>query len=165
MWHLTRSAVKRWIETLLHVHDTPERTSAAFALGIVVGFSPFIGFHTIIGVALAFLFRLNRVAVLAGLWANLPWFAPAYYAGATAFGAWLTGTPFPPNLTGQLEALRHLPGWIPRADGLGRLIRPLLFPFTLGSTLSSLVLAIPAYWSALAFIRARRRHHSATRAN
>jgi len=161
MWHLTRSALKRWAETLLHIHDTPERTSAAFALGIVVGFSPFIGFHTMIGVALAFLLRLNRVAVLAGLWANLPWFAAAYYAGATAIGAWLTGTDFPPDLVGQLGALRHLPGWIPRADGLAQLLRPLLLPFTLGSTLCSLVLGAAAYWLMRSFIHARRRHQAA----
>jgi len=40
MIHLTKSLIKRWLDKLLHVHDTPERTAAAFALGVWLGFSP-----------------------------------------------------------------------------------------------------------------------------
>src|SRR5262249_50056764 len=68
MIHLTRSLVRRWLDQLLHIHDTPERTAAAFALGVFLGFSPFLGFHTILGIALAFLLNLNRVAVLLGVY-------------------------------------------------------------------------------------------------
>ena len=50
-----QALVRRWLDTLLHVDDTPERTAAAFALGVFFGFSPFLGFHTILGIAFAFL--------------------------------------------------------------------------------------------------------------
>ena len=40
--------VRRWLDTLLHVNDTPERTARAFALGVFLGFSPFLGLHTIV---------------------------------------------------------------------------------------------------------------------
>ena len=66
VWHLTKSALERWTEKLLHVHDTPERTAAAFAMGVAIGFSPFLGLHTAIGLALAFALNLNRVAALIG---------------------------------------------------------------------------------------------------
>ena len=33
MIHLTKALIRRWLDTLLHVNDTPERTAAAFALG------------------------------------------------------------------------------------------------------------------------------------
>ena len=66
--------IARWIEALLHIHDTPERTAAAFALGVFFSFSPFLGLQVAASFSLAFLFRLNRVAVFAGLNANLPWF-------------------------------------------------------------------------------------------
>ena len=65
----------------------PARTAAAFGVGVAVGFSPFVGLHTLIGLVLAFVFNLNRVAVLAGLWVNLPWFMGPYYAATTAFGS------------------------------------------------------------------------------
>jgi len=53
MIHLTRRVVRRWLDTLLHIEDTPERTAAAFALGVFFGFSPFLGLHTLLGIAFA----------------------------------------------------------------------------------------------------------------
>jgi len=41
MIHLTRSLIRRWLDRLLHIDDTPERTAAAFALGV---FSAFLRF-------------------------------------------------------------------------------------------------------------------------
>ena len=54
-------------------HDTPERTAAAFALGVFFGFSPFLGLHTVLGLAWRSCSNLNRVAVLLGVYSNLPW--------------------------------------------------------------------------------------------
>src|SRR5207344_1718365 len=87
MIHLTRSLVRRWLDALLHIDDTPQRTAAAFALGVFFGFSPFLGFHTILGVVFAFLLNLNRVAVLLGVYSNLPWIIAPYYATVTLAGA------------------------------------------------------------------------------
>ena len=66
MWHLTKTTIERWLESLLHIHDTPERTAAAVGIGVAIGFSPFLGLHTVIGLVLAFVLNMNRVAVLAG---------------------------------------------------------------------------------------------------
>ena len=111
MWHLTKKTVERWLESLLHIHDTPQRTAAAVGVGVAIGFSPFVGLHTAIGLVLAFVFNLNRVAVLAGAWINLPWSMAPYYTATTALGAWLTRTPMPPNFVSRLEAIWSLPGW------------------------------------------------------
>ena len=73
MIHLTRGLIRRWLGALLHIDDTPERTAAAFALGVFFGFSPLLGFHTLLGVVAAFVLNLNRVAVLLGVYSNLPW--------------------------------------------------------------------------------------------
>ena len=54
MIHLTRALVRRWLDALLHIEDSPERTAAAFALGVFFGFSPLLGLHTILGVIAAF---------------------------------------------------------------------------------------------------------------
>ncbi len=74
------------IKKLLHIDDTPERTALAFSVGVFLGFSPFLGFHTLGGLALAFVFRLNRVAVLLGAWMNTPWWIVPYYMMATWVG-------------------------------------------------------------------------------
>ena len=54
MIHLTRGLVRRWLDVLLHIQDSPERTAAAFAIGIFFGFSPFLGFHTLLALIVAF---------------------------------------------------------------------------------------------------------------
>ena len=157
MWHFTKTTVQRWADRLLHIHDTPERTAAAFALGIAIGFSPVLGLHTIIGLALAFALNLNRVALLLGIYANLPWFMPAYYGATTALGAWLTGTRMPPDFLQRLNAILALPEWGHRFDALATLLRPLLLPYMLGGTLGCLVLGAVAYPLSLTFIRVRRK--------
>jgi uncharacterized protein (DUF2062 family) len=98
MIQLTRDFVRRWLSHLLHIDDTPERTAAAFALGVFFGFSPMLGLHTILGVVFAFLLNLNRVAVLLGVYSNLPWIIGPYYAFATmVVGASITRHKIPPG--------------------------------------------------------------------
>ena len=77
------------LKKLLQIEDTPERTALAFSIGIFLGFSPFLGLHTLAGLAIAFLFKLNRVAVLLGVWSNTPWWLVPYYTVATWLGMWV----------------------------------------------------------------------------
>jgi uncharacterized protein (DUF2062 family) len=162
MWQVTKQTVEGWLESLLHIHDTPQRTALAFGLGVMIGFSPLLGLHSVIGLTLAFALNLNRVAVLAGVWVNLPWFTAPYYTAATAFGAWLTNTSLPPNLLQQLEHAWSFPTYRERVVALAQLVRPLVVPYALGSTLASIPLGLVAYRGSLAFILARRRHHHAS---
>src|SRR6476619_6170609 len=108
MIHLTRGLIRRWLDRLLHIDDTPERTAAAFALGVFFGFSPFLGLHTLLGVLFAFLLNLNRVAVLLGIYSNLPWFLGPYYAITTMVGAQITGHRIPRGFRMQLRDLFEL---------------------------------------------------------
>ena len=80
---------KDLLKKLLQIEDTPERTALAFSIGIFLGFSPFLGLHTLTGLAVAFLFRLNRVAILVGVWTNTPWWLVPYYTFATWLGMWV----------------------------------------------------------------------------
>jgi uncharacterized protein (DUF2062 family) len=87
-----KSGFRGFLRQLLHLGDSPERTALAFSLGVFLSFSPFIGLHTIIGLTVAFLFRLNRLAVLIGTCVNTPWtFAPVASFG-TALGFYALGT-------------------------------------------------------------------------
>jgi uncharacterized protein len=160
MIHLTKALIRRWLDTLLHIDDTPERTAAAFALGVLFGFSPFLGFHTLLGIVFAFLLNLNRVAVLLGVYSNLPWIIGPYYAFATMAGARITGHKLTPGLKSQLAALFDLTVF----DGefwrrLITILKPLLWPYAVGSTFGAIALAALAYPLALAFVTSRRRIH------
>ena len=159
MIHLTRALVRRWLGALLHIDDSPERTAAAFALGVFFGFSPFLGFHTLLGIAFAFLLNFNRVAVLLGVYSNLPWFVGPYYAFTTMLvGARLTGHRIPPGFRDQVAVLFEQSLF---SGGfwhhLVLLFRPWLVPYTVGSLIGAVVLSGIAYPLALAFVTSRHR--------
>ncbi|MBS1816665.1 MAG: DUF2062 domain-containing protein [Acidobacteria bacterium] len=161
MIEATRDLVRRWLEALLHVHDTPERTAAAYALGVFLGFSPFLGLHTVVAIALAFILNFNRVAVLLGVYSNLPWILVPYYAFTTMAGAAILRTETPTDLRERLTAIfalsvRNAEFW----HELVRLIRPLFWPYMLGSLIGATVLSFVAYRVALEFVVRRRRHHA-----
>jgi uncharacterized protein (DUF2062 family) len=160
MIHLTRALVRRWLDVLLHIEDTPERTAAAFALGVFFGFSPFLGLHTLLGILFAFLLNLNRVAVLFGVYSNLPWVIAPYYTFVTAAGTKITGHSVPPAFKAQLGALfEHSLFQTEFWGGLIALLKPLLWPYAVGSMIGAVILTALAYPLALAFVTSRRRIH------
>ena len=55
---------RAWLEQLLHTHDTPQRTAAAYALGVFFGFSPLLGLHTVLGLGFACFSSPNTNAVM-----------------------------------------------------------------------------------------------------
>src|SRR6476469_3233402 len=148
--------IRAWLEQLLHTHDTPQRTAAAYALGVFFGFSPLLGLHTLLGLVFAFALNLNRVAVLLGIYSNLPWILPAYYTLATMAGAGLLRVRVQPGLLRELTAALADAQW---ADfrRLAHALTPLFKAFALGSTLGAILLALIAYYVALAMIVAHRR--------
>ena len=161
MIHLTKAFLRKWLDRLLHVADTPERTAGAFALGVFLGFSPLIGLHTALGLALAFLLNLNRVAVLIGVYANLPWIIAPYYAIATLVGAQITRHRIPRGFRGELRRVFDLSMF--SGDFWHHLVtvmQPILLPYVVGSTLCALLMAAAAYQLALAFVTSRRKIHN-----
>lgn len=146
------SLLGRTIRSLADVSDSPERTAFAFGVGVFIGFSPFLGLHTVMAVGAAILFRLNRLAVLLGAWLNVPWIIPPYYGFATWLGVQILGTP-------QGTTLPNI--------GLFDLFEPafwtwlasqwrFLIPAFVGSTILSLILAFLAYPLALILVRRLR---------
>jgi hypothetical protein len=152
----TSPRTRRWLDQLLHTHDTPHRTALAYALGIFFGFSPMLGLHTILGLICAFAFNLNRVAVLLGIYSNLPWILPAYYSLATMLGATLLRVKVPPNLLRDLQAALAEASWADFRQ-LGHALTPLAWAFVLGSMIGAVILALIAYRVSFAMIVAHRR--------
>ncbi len=148
--------LRPWLNQLLHTHDTPQRTAAAYAIGIFFGFSPFLGLHTVLGLAVAFALGLNRVAVLLGIYSNLPWILPPYYTLATMLGAALLRLDLPPRLLAQLRHSLAHDSWA-NFRHLARSLAPLLWAYGLGSTIGAILLALVAYRVALVMIVRHRR--------
>jgi uncharacterized protein (DUF2062 family) len=147
-----RDALKK----LLHLKDPPHRTALAFAIGVFIAFSPLFGLHTLMAIVVAFAFRLNRVAVIAGAWINFWALAPCYAFG-TFIGALMLGVD-----TGDLKAI----DWNQGMDALGSTLSTLFWPIMLGNTVLGLVASVPAYVLCRKFLEARanRSHDEGTTA-
>ncbi len=150
------SRIRSWLEQLLHTHDTPQRTAGAYALGVFLAFSPMLGLHTVLGLALAFLFGLNRVAVVLGVYTNLPWLVPAYYTLATIAGAAVLGVDVQPRALEEAMRAVSAASWA-EVGGLARRLAPLMWAYTLGSTVGAVLLAAVAYRVSLVMILAHRK--------
>jgi uncharacterized protein len=152
-----REKLTQLTATLSRLPDTPERLALAFAIGVFFGFSPFLGFQTLLGISLAFYFRLSRVAVLLGTWVNLPFLVPVYYAVTTELGARMLGQRPPSKMADDVDlAVRQASLSISALERVAGLLRPMLWPFTLGSLLGGFVLGGLAYLVILSALRARR---------
>jgi uncharacterized protein len=148
--------VRAWLEQLLHTHDTPQRTAAAYALGVFLGFSPVLGLHTILGLILAFALSLNRVAVLLGVYSNLPWILVPYYTLATWLGASLLGAAPPPGLVEAFITALQNRSWSEFRSAFGGL-EPVFWAFTLGSTIGATLLSLVAYRVSFVMITTHRK--------
>jgi len=85
------SAVRARLAHPLGSEQDPNLVAASWALGVAVSLSPFLGLHTLIALALAVVFRLNKVDVLLGTLLVNPWTLPPYWLVASRLGRWLTG--------------------------------------------------------------------------
>jgi uncharacterized protein (DUF2062 family) len=154
--------MKDLIKKLLHIEDTPERTALAYSIGIFLGFSPFLGFHTLTALAIAFLFNLNRVAILLGSWSNTPWWIVPYYMMATWVGMWVTGFWIDGKTLkeifqfGMEQGFRSSDFWSQIASQWG-----LLLSFGIGSLILASLLSLMAYPLSLRWIKFYRSHKKA----
>jgi len=154
-----RSLKRRRIRLLLDLMgrvDRPERVAAALALGVGVGLSPFIGFHFILAVVLAWIFRLHKLDTVLGSFAGNPWTLPPVYAAGYRLGRILLG--FPPVRVPPLrwERILHHDFWVAfREPGFS----PRLASFLVGTTILALVAAFVTYFFARGFLRLYHRRH------
>ncbi|OGL41775.1 MAG: hypothetical protein A3C43_02640 [Candidatus Schekmanbacteria bacterium RIFCSPHIGHO2_02_FULL_38_11] len=91
-------SLKEGFEHILKLDDPPHKVALGFAIGIFSGFTPFLGFHLILAVVLAWFFRVRiRVAALGTLVHN-PWTIPFIYGGNLVVGNKLVGSASPVTL-------------------------------------------------------------------
>jgi uncharacterized protein (DUF2062 family) len=120
--------LRRTSQILLHVEDSPTRVALAFALGVFIAFFPILGIHTGLALVLAVVFRLNKVAVMAGAWTNNPWTVAPMYTAGTLLGCFLLRVS--PASLGVIDwSLKGRAFYASLVEGF----RPLLLPFVLGN--------------------------------
>jgi uncharacterized protein len=76
---------------ILHVDDTPQRIARGVAVGLWVAYTPFLGLHMFLALAIAALIRANKVLAVLFVWVSnpltlLPIHVPAYLLGRFLVG-------------------------------------------------------------------------------
>lgn len=130
--------VRRWLRFILHTDDTPSRAALAFAVGVFIAWTPVLGLHTLIGLGIAFLFGLNRVAVVAGTFVNNPWTIVPIYTSSAAIGSFLTGS------EAGVPTLRGLTSWEGVGEFFGQ-VRPWVVPMTTGTVVLGAACALVSF--------------------
>jgi hypothetical protein len=149
----------RWLrrtgQILIHVEDSPSRVALAFSLGIFIAFSPILGIHTGLAIAIAIGFRLNKAAILVGAWTNNPWTIAPMYSAGTLLGSFILGVS--PASLGEIDwSLSGRAFYTSLAAGL----RPLLMPFIVGNLVLGAAAAAVSFL-ALRFLLTRRKRTAA----
>lgn len=87
-----KKSFKRFIKEDVLESDGSNRTKAfSIALGVLIGFSPFWGFHTLLTISLAVLFKLNKVLAFIASNVSIPPFIPFIIAASLFLGAPFVG--------------------------------------------------------------------------
>jgi uncharacterized protein (DUF2062 family) len=154
-----RSLKRRSLRILLDLmgrEQTPERVAAAVALGVGVGLSPFIGFHFILAIVLAFAFRLNKLDTVLGSLVGNPWTLPPFFAAGYRVGRALLGYSSTRVAPLHWQRILHEDFWVAfRGPGFG----PRLAAFLVGTTLLAAATALVTYVVMRGMLRVYHRRH------
>jgi hypothetical protein len=129
-------ALRDKLRLLLVVKDTPHRISVAFAVGIFIGISPLFGIHTILGILVAHLFKLNRFVTIIGVYVTNPWTIIPIYTFCTWVGA---------KCLGIQKILPDIDWGHITFSTLLKDLGPLLMPFLVGTVLIAILASVVSY--------------------
>ena len=71
----------------------PHEISLGMAIGVFVGITPTMPFHTVLAVSLATLLRASKLAAALGVWICNPLTIPLFYYGSYRLGRFVLGSP------------------------------------------------------------------------
>jgi len=69
---INKDKLKQKFKAIMSLDSHPGHIAAGFAVGVFISFTPFFGLHTPLAIAMAFIFRLNKITTITGAWINTP---------------------------------------------------------------------------------------------
>ena len=133
---------QRTMRALLLDYKSPHQLAFAVALGIFVGASPLWGLHTILAVGGAFLFKLNKSAVLLASFISNPLFLPFLFYPSLNLGSLLIRGQGAPLAFREIKSILKHPDW-------HDLLESYLVPYFWGAFLVAILLAVCFYFLTL----------------
>jgi uncharacterized protein (DUF2062 family) len=146
------------VKRLVRLPGTPHTIAAGIACGTAISFTPFIGFHILLGALLALVVRGNFLAMVVGTLVGNPWTFPFIWLASYELGRFILGIgPGVPSL---------------EPFSFHRVVRDLesvIWPMTVGGTPLGLIAGLVIYFPTVRLVsayqeaRRRRRARRATR--
>ena len=152
-----RRALTARLGAVLRLDDPPWRVALALAIGVFISCTPFYGLQTVLSLAVATIFRLNRAVTVTGTWLNLPWFAPILYGFALRIGAFVLPDLHGADL-GEMTELLQMASTLSVSDMLD-LLGSLSLALLIGTAAVGTVAGAVTYVAAILLLRRRQRHH------
>ena len=151
-----RNWLRKQIERLHALTDSPHSIALGFALGTFLGFLPLFGIKTLLSIALAWIFRSNRIAAIIGVTLHdllLP-FTPLLLRLEYQMGYWLLSRPhqFAPDLELKHPSFSGIFSWNNMVHSGG--------PLLLGSVLLGLPLGLAGYFAMGGMVRTYRKRRA-----
>jgi uncharacterized protein (DUF2062 family) len=127
--------------------------SIGAACGVAVSFTPFIGFHLLLGWFLAYLMRGNMLATTIGTIVGNPWTFPFILAADFKIGSWtLTQFGFSPPLVDVT--------FVQIIAEPGTYLMPLLMPLMMGGLVLSVIVWFASFGAFYWMLTGWRRHRA-----
>ncbi len=125
------------LRQVLKIKDTPHRIALAFAFGVFMGISPFLGLHTIGAFFIAWLLGLNRLVTVIGVYITNPWTIVPIYTFCLWVGA---------KLTGMKQIIPDIDWSNIRFMTMMSELKHLIIPFLAGTIFVGFISAIASYF-------------------
>jgi len=130
----------RIYDRFVRIRGNPHEISLGAALGLYLGMTPFLGFHILVALFLAALFKWNKIAAGVGAWITNPVTAPVIYGINWFVGAKMTG----------IELTRVVPDdlGVRELTGLMQSGPHIIWTLLVGGLINGLPLAVGGYFLA-----------------
>jgi uncharacterized protein len=129
--------IRERLRTAMQLDDPPSKLALAFALGVFIAFSPWLGFHIISCFLFAWVFRVSKFVVLTAAFINNPWTMVPMYA----FCIWIGIT-----ITGESTAVPQIAWNELTFTTTYSILRPYLWSYLIGTLLVGAVAAVISYF-------------------
>ncbi len=94
------------VDRVKKLQGDPRYIAMGMAVGVFVGVTPTIPFHTIIAIALAFVLKGSKPAAAIGVWFANPLTIPIFYIGSFKVGTLIINKPIPFDI--KFESINEL---------------------------------------------------------
>lgn len=128
--------IRERFRALLSVKDSPHQVAMSFSVGVFIGMSPLLGLHTVLGLLLSYLLRMNKFVTIVGVYVTNPWTIVPIYTFGTWSGMKLMG----------IEGILSDINW--RTLGFSNVfteLKLLFWPFVIGTFFIGAISALVSY--------------------